>query len=34
MNTNEILAAITLLALMGTMIVIAYDYKKTFKDGK
>jgi len=34
MSTNEILAAIALLTLMGTMIDIAYDYKKTFKDGK
>jgi hypothetical protein len=32
MNINEILAAIALLTLMGTMIDIAYNYKKMFKD--
>jgi len=34
MNISEILAVIALLALAGTMIELAYHYKKTFKDQK
>jgi len=32
--TNEVLAIIALLTLAGTIIDIAYNYKKTFKDRK
>jgi len=34
MNINEILAVIALLTLAGTMIELAYHYKKTFKGKK
>ena len=32
MSINEILASIVLLTLMASMIDIAYNYKKIFKD--
>jgi len=32
MSINEVLVAIALIVLAGTIIDIAYNYKKTFKE--